>query len=773
MSKYLAVIKDSFREALASRILWVVLLAISLLLAAAAPLGYHEVVTWRIRDGDVREWEALMVTVRGASDDLLASPERRIWELLDPQMQTRLLEVKIPGKDPDVGNPLQFLEAFRQFQRQLNEVLQRRDFYDEVSFAAMAGLPGELQEYRDAGLETLSADQRARFHRLLVEASFPELIRSSPPTSIQVTYLWSNLVGPFPLRSANLRESIQGWAVFLLKWSVGTFGVIVAILVTAPIIPQMFDPGALHLLLSKPVSRWLLFLAKFLGGCAFIFLAASYLILGLWLILGLRFGVWDTRLLLSIPIYLFVFAIYYSISAFVGVIWRSPIVSIALTVIFWGLCFGIGSAKVALETFVWNKQRIIKIVGTDELPLAVNELGICHQWNADERKWDEIFVTQDQQEARGILMFVPEIPRELRPVGPVYDPRAQRLASAVPDFPPTQVNFYVGDRASDWDPISAVSPPTGTMALFVEPDGPILAVSSLGLFRLTGNPTRRRSPMRLGPLTIPLSGGSPFTNVGPEDPPLLVTQPAAAAINQATGELAVYTRGNLTLLRQDAARRYEVVREHELDGRSRQPVVFAFGGTTLVLGRDDGRVQVLDANDFTPLHEYEPEGPNQPRFVTASPDGRWFAVVFHNGMLWVYDADAGELSSPRVPGQGNISSADFVAPGKLAVADRNVRLSVYTLPGWELEQRRTPQLGAIGWIYRYAILPLYTVFPKPGELDATFQYLLSGKETASEDSDDLSQAQQAVDPWPPVWSSAVFTAIVLLFACLYIEWQDF
>ena len=49
-------------------------------------------------------------------------------------------------------------------------------------------------------------------------------------------------------------------------------GMIAAILVTSTVIPQMFEPGSITLLLSKPVSRSLLFSAKFLGACAFVFL---------------------------------------------------------------------------------------------------------------------------------------------------------------------------------------------------------------------------------------------------------------------------------------------------------------------------------------------------------------------------------------------------------------------------------------------------------------------------------------------------------------------
>ena len=74
MSKYLAIIKDSLREALASRVLWVVLVLITLLLMVLAPLSYREDLTWRMRDNDVQEWPDLMVIVRDEADSTRPSP---------------------------------------------------------------------------------------------------------------------------------------------------------------------------------------------------------------------------------------------------------------------------------------------------------------------------------------------------------------------------------------------------------------------------------------------------------------------------------------------------------------------------------------------------------------------------------------------------------------------------------------------------------------------------------------------------------------------------
>jgi hypothetical protein len=76
--------------------------------------------------------------------------------------------------------------------------------------------------------------------------------------------------------------------------------------------------------------------------------------------------------------------------------------------------------------------------------------------------------------------------------------------------------------------------------------------------------------------------------------------------------------------------------------------------------------------------------------------------------------------------------------------------------------------------YYYGFSPLYTVFPKPGELDKTVQYILSGKETAETDRrGDLSTAQKHLHPWRPVWSSLAFMVVVLTLGCLYVQRQDY
>jgi hypothetical protein len=260
--------------------------------------------------------------------------------------------------------------------------------------------------------------------------------------------------------------------------------------------------------------------------------------------------------------------------------------------------------------------------------------------------------------------------------------------------------------------------------------------------------------------------------VGPVDG-LSIAQPAAAAISRATGEMAIYSRGKLIFLAPNAQDDYDLRGELELEGEERRPAVLAFGGSTLLVGRHDGRVLVIDGPSRTVRSEFRPEGANAPRFVCASDAGRWFAIVFHNGQLWLYDAQSNTIRQAGTPHQGSISTAHFSGDEHLNVAHGHVYLSRYQVDPWQLERTLSPRLGILTTAYRYGLVPLYTIFPKPGELDRTFEYLLSGKETKGEDGEDLTSAQEVVDPWTPLWSSALFMVVVLIAACVYIERQEF
>jgi len=144
-------------------------------------------------------------------------------------------------------------------------------------------------------------------------------------------------------------ESVGESVHFLEDWVVGFVGSAIALLlsaiITAFFIPNMLRKGTVDLLLVKPIHRSTILVYKFIGGLMFIFLNTSFVVIGIWLVVGLRTGLWGPGFLASICIITFQFALYYSVSTLFGVLTRSPIVAILASCFAWflfGLFFGYG-----------------------------------------------------------------------------------------------------------------------------------------------------------------------------------------------------------------------------------------------------------------------------------------------------------------------------------------------------------------------------------------------------------------------------------------------
>lgn len=116
------------------------------------------------------------------------------------------------------------------------------------------------------------------------------------------------------------------------------------IVVTAGFIPNMLRKGAIDLLLTKPMSRPLILVYKYLGGLTFVAVLTAFTAVGIWIAVGLRAGVWAPGLLLAVVAITYYFAILYAFSTLVGVVTRNAIVCIVATLIFWVALFVIGTA---------------------------------------------------------------------------------------------------------------------------------------------------------------------------------------------------------------------------------------------------------------------------------------------------------------------------------------------------------------------------------------------------------------------------------------------
>jgi len=119
---------------------------------------------------------------------------------------------------------------------------------------------------------------------------------------------------------------------------------ILALISTASIFPDFLSGGAIDLVLSKPIGRFKLFFFKYVTSLLFVLLQVAIFCFGVFLCMGLRIGDWDPKVFLAIPIVTLFFSYLYAVCVTVGVLTRSTLAALLLTMLFWVGLFSINSA---------------------------------------------------------------------------------------------------------------------------------------------------------------------------------------------------------------------------------------------------------------------------------------------------------------------------------------------------------------------------------------------------------------------------------------------
>ena len=108
-------------------------------------------------------------------------------------------------------------------------------------------------------------------------------------------------------------------------------GMALAVFASAGLVAAVFEPGRIELLLSKPISRTHLLLGRFLGNVLVIAANILYLVIGSWIIFGLKTQIWGIGFLVSSFFTIFVFAVMLAVLVLAGVLWDSAAIGIMTT----------------------------------------------------------------------------------------------------------------------------------------------------------------------------------------------------------------------------------------------------------------------------------------------------------------------------------------------------------------------------------------------------------------------------------------------------------
>lgn len=170
---------------------------------------------------------------------------------------------------------------------------------------------------------------------------------------------------PVPLNTQMMSEAafyklmfLQLGVGFWLSW----LAAILALVSTASIFPDFVSGGSIDMLLSKPISRWRLFLTKYATGLLFVALQAGVFAAAAFLVLGFKGGTWEPSVFLAIPLVVLFFSYLFCVCALLGIVTRSTIAALMLTLLFWFVIYAVHTTESTLLMFKMQSEQQVKSI---------------------------------------------------------------------------------------------------------------------------------------------------------------------------------------------------------------------------------------------------------------------------------------------------------------------------------------------------------------------------------------------------------------------------
>src|SRR5579884_1609280 len=346
--KFLAILKDSFREAIDAKILYVMIGLSLLVILFLGSISYRPVPV----EEEVRQKMAQLTNRARQRAMEVARLQGSSVDVEPPRIDVRSFRQTDGAADKPWTGRYEFqlvfvfdkasdLALLREHDKQLPP---DRQLNPEQIGSLVTGAVRVLDPRQTRAVETPAASDRELVFTVTT-APRPMDVESWPH---QPALFFGLLPLPSPFwwpRSAQVDFIMSG---IVNRMGAG-IAMLVSTIITAFFIPNMLRKGTIDLLLVKPVHRSTLLLYKYVGGLTFMFLNTVVIVVGIWFVIGLRSGLWVNGFLLSVLVLTFEFAIYYAFSTVCAVLTRGPIVAILLTSVLWLVIFAVGGLYQQVE----------------------------------------------------------------------------------------------------------------------------------------------------------------------------------------------------------------------------------------------------------------------------------------------------------------------------------------------------------------------------------------------------------------------------------------
>jgi ABC-type transport system involved in multi-copper enzyme maturation permease subunit len=349
--KFFAILKDSLREAIDTKVFYV-MVALSLLLALLAlSFGFKPTPAGQ---------QMMQVAVMSLGLDMQELTPEEFERIGQAAMMEKMERYQLVSAEPlnggEDGPNSSFHVLLRIHCANATEAAEIRSTPAQTTklIADRFGILSTMRMFNLSEVQPAAANVPGVPAKPDVRDVYYELV--AKPTSVTLR-LWphkfSLFFGAWPWGDSGLPLGREMFLIerYLVNGIGAWIAILVSVVITAFFIPNMLRKGTVDLLLVKPIHRTTLLLYKFVGGLTFIYLNTTVAVVGVWLALSLRSGVWAYGLLLTVFVITFFFMILYAVSTLFGVLTRSPIASILMTCGVWFLLFIVGSG------FDWFEGR--------------------------------------------------------------------------------------------------------------------------------------------------------------------------------------------------------------------------------------------------------------------------------------------------------------------------------------------------------------------------------------------------------------------------------
>ncbi len=778
MKPYIAILIDSFWEAIGNRILWALLVGWGLVLCGLAPFGYVSEKRFTLVTSDISSLDQLKAKIGQANKGSGSASIRAIVKRLDPEFLKQIDENE--SNKQATRRPLRASDVAKE----LNKVLAATDLYDESIFPT-AAKRDTIAPLLEKGTSNLSAIEREELNRRLMQIAFSTELNQPRGEKLWIGYAGFKLGEPISISRRQVQQFIEPLLLqLIIKLGLGIVAVFVALIVTSPMIPDTFKSGSLHLLLSKPISRVGLYLFKFFGGCVFVLFNITFLLVGLYFIAGFRFEIWNEGLLACIPLLLFVFIIFYSISALVGLIWGNAIICVVTCIVFWLFCFAIGAIHDGMSQHVRLFPQISRIDEINGKLLVINQRGDFNMWNEQYSAWQPALDNDAMGQGRTFGPIHDAARKQLliktfnrAPFGPPVARNRQleivRLNDAAEAGEDSKITSLTDARKKAyWSSDLGPEIPAQLIEL-LQVDQDVIAVCRGGLFRM--NIENEANPQLTGPLAgmlKPIFAANSSMNAAPKD--YAATENSTAALTAEGNGIVLFSSGTIQKFEYQDKKFVQQNTTH-LDGDETVAGLIVGSNRFVVVARDSMPLTVLDGQLKTLHAEVGLPASENPRQLAWIPDSQDCAIITHIGNWYRLRCESGKVEPITSPYRGQITTMKWLGPNEVLLGIKPNRVVQYNIDNKQTAKTYAPVPTTLETVFNWLISPLYTVNPKPAALDNAMNYLLTGSKTQSMNliTNDLKQAQVEVDVQGPLISNTIFVCCVLLFSSIYLIRKEF